>query len=480
MKMRMTTGRPVGALTMLAVCCGALATSSQTAYAGPPGQWTRITETNLANIAEVGLARTADGALHVAWLRQNGAKQGIMHSAIGLDGRLTAESPTPIVTDWAAVSNPDLILTPDGGLRIFFGGIRSTNAGETNQALNTATADASGAAWTLVEHKVAASSSAYASPIGAGSTKDGTPISTWATTGDLGVHFGINPDEPDQKYQAACCAYHPDVATDAVSGEVVLGWFSNATKQEGLYTQTISPQVGTRRAVPGSASNWEGQMYAASIDQRMAIAARVGAPGVYVAYGAGYPTTKSVNLWRHGSDTPMIVGMGQGGARHANIAAGPGGRLWVMWMRADRLYFTRSNMAVSRFGPIFSVEPPKRTNGIYKLKGEGSRGALDVFTHVNIQGDPNTSTWHTQMLPRLELSARPVVFAAAKGALVTFKVTDAGDPIAGATISVAGKTLTTNAQGVASTSLAKGKKGRFAARVTKAGYAPASVQVVGR
>jgi hypothetical protein len=43
----------------------------------PRGEWTRITELTDPNIYEVGLARTPDGVLHVAWLRKNGTLQDL-------------------------------------------------------------------------------------------------------------------------------------------------------------------------------------------------------------------------------------------------------------------------------------------------------------------------------------------------------------------------------------------------------------------
>ena len=58
------------------------------------------------------------------------------------------------------MSHPDLLRMPDGSLRAFFGGIRSTAPGETNSAMNTATAPASGASWTLQLGKAAQSTSA--------------------------------------------------------------------------------------------------------------------------------------------------------------------------------------------------------------------------------------------------------------------------------------------------------------------------------
>src|SRR6266508_6497157 len=224
--------------------------------------------------------------------------------------------------------------------------------------MNTSSGNAAGTAWTLKSGRAAQDNSAYASPAGAGLSSGGTPISTWAVSFRLGVHFGVDPTTPDQIYQTSCCAYQPDVARDAESGENVLGWYSNATDDSGLFTQTISPATGARQIVPGSAT--ADKKSSLSIDQRMAITGRLGASGVYVAHGAGYPSYQTVNLWQHGSSSSKVVAKAQG-ARFVNIAAAPEGRLWVMWMRNDRLYATRSNKAATRFEPIAVLRPPAGT-----------------------------------------------------------------------------------------------------------------------
>jgi hypothetical protein len=55
-----------------------------------------------------------------------------------------------------------------------------------------------------------------------------------------------------------------------------------------------------------------------------------------------------------------------------------------------------------------------------------------------------------------------------------FRVTDAGDAVAGATIRVAGRTLKTNSQGRASATL---NRGRFTATASKDKYVSASASV---
>ncbi len=445
------------------------------AQPGPPGEWTRITAPTDSNSYEPALARTGDGVLHVVWLKKNGTKVDLMHTAVGADGKVTG-SPATVLSAWTGISNPDLVVSKDGRLRVFFGGMRTTDVKDpySQGTLYAATAGADGANWTLEKGSLSQSHNVHASPVGAAVMADGTPLATWAVSFALQTHQGLNPKDPDQKYQTTCCAYQPDIAVDAQSGDAVLGWYSNATKEQGLYTQTILPKAGERQFVPDSATPDHNSSL--SLDQRMAITARIGAPGVYVAYGAGYPTYQTVNLWRHGTATPLIVAKAQG-ARHVNIAAGPEGRLWVMWQRNRRIYATRSNRAATRFGAIVEVAPPagKAQSGIYKVKGEGSVWPLDLF--VACQSINELATYHTQVLPGLSVSATPRTVASAQGGMVTLEVTDAGDPVPGAAVSVAGKTLTTDAKGRALFPIAKGSRAAtLLARATKTRYTPGSVR----
>ena len=56
---------------------------------------------------------------------------------------------------------------------------------------------------------------------------------------------------------------------------------------------------------------------------------------------------------------------------------------------------------------------------------------------------------------------------------MTVSVRDAGDPVAGVEITVAGKHLTTDAHGLVSLTL---RPGSYSAGATAAGYAPASAR----
>src|SRR6476646_1855403 len=160
--------------TALLALCVCVLVAVPSASAAPPGKWTQLGEANLANIDQVALARTPDGVLHAVWTIPAPNNDTIVHDAIAPNG--TAAPPNVIQTGWADISNtPDLLATPDG-LRVFFGGIRSTNADEVNSNENTATAPASGATWDLFPGTTVTGDAAYGSDAGAALLGDNTPI----------------------------------------------------------------------------------------------------------------------------------------------------------------------------------------------------------------------------------------------------------------------------------------------------------------
>ncbi|MGZ4353079.1 MAG: hypothetical protein ACXVZ4_06010 [Gaiellaceae bacterium] len=245
----------------------------------------------------------------------------------------------------------------------------------------------------------------------------------------------------------------------------MLAWYSNATGAGGTLAATVLPSLGSTSYLPGSAT--ADRNSAASPVQQVGIAARIGAPGVYVAYGAGYPTWTQLELWNHSTGKTLKVASAAAGLGLPNVAAAPSGRLWVMWSAGGRLYAVRSNRAVTRFGPVTALAPPPGSSSVWKLVGEGSLGPLDLFVSATAGG--GIAFYHRRVLPPLTLAAS----AGAKGK-VGFRVGDAGDPVSGAKVAVGGRTLTTGAGGSAATTLAPGS---YRATASLAGYRAATARV---
>ena len=214
---------------------------------------------------------------------------------------------------------------------------------------------------------------------------------------------------------------------------------------------------GGRKLAPGSLT---GKSFLQPIG-RTPISGRIGAAGVFLAYGQGYPTLKTVAVWRVDTATPQLV-LKAPGAKHVGVAAAPEGRLWVMWDVNGKIYATRTNHAATRVGPPSMVKPPG-SGSVYELDGEGSAGPLDLVAN------DGKSLWHQQVWPKLQVSGRRA------GKTIVFTVADAGDPVVAAKVKAGGKTLTTAANGRAT--LANAPPGKVKASASKAGYTAASTTV---
>ena len=430
------------------------------AHGGPPGTWSRITDVRSENTDEVGLARTGDGVLHAVWPKRSFGRGQIWHTAISPTGSVGAA--IPATGSWDAVDNPDLVVLPSGGLRLFFGGLGVTFA---QGGVQSSSAPASGAAWTPHGTRVSQNVGA-AGPVGATVLPDGTPIFTWASGEELYVHTGLSNATPDQRLGPSpyCCYYLPNVKRDSASGQVVLAYHSLVVGEHGIFVRTIRPTLGPKRLVPSSLS--KGDFVAPDVRTPLVARSR---GGLYVAFCGGYPACRTVRLWKVGAKKALTVATDPG-VEDVNASAGPAGRIWVLWQNRPRkrIYATRSNRAATRFGPPTTVKPPPGTSSIWKVDGEGSIGTLDLFASVSTPA--SLATWHTQVLPRLTVKCKG-------GEIVSCRVADAGDPVARATVKIGGGTLTTNAKGRVSADL---RPGRFRVVAAKGGYKGAKTRVRSR
>src|SRR5947208_2832490 len=110
-------------------------------------KWTQVTAGKQGNSDVLGLARTADGVLHVAWnVEDTPNLQSIHITPITPAGALGTAA--DVVTGWAGAGDPALVVEPGGGLRIFFGGIHSTDTADPLVGMISASSGADGAIWT--------------------------------------------------------------------------------------------------------------------------------------------------------------------------------------------------------------------------------------------------------------------------------------------------------------------------------------------
>jgi hypothetical protein len=437
--------------------------------ASGPRAWTRITAPKDSNSNEVALLRGRDGVLHVAWKRQTTPqKMDLLHTAVDPQGN-ASPMPSIIVEGWGTLTIPALVLEKNGTLRAVFAGLLGTTGSPYNAGSVYSATSTDGKSWKLQPGQLSASGYAYQGPITAAIDGQGNVVVGWAGS----VQKGLGPKVQPHQLQQGCCSYNPGLATDSVSGETFIGWYSNENKNPGTFVQKVSPQIEQKILAPGSVVMENGAPQTVSLDEQAPLSGRIGAPGVFIAYCTGVHLDKTVNLWQIGHGQPFALGKVNGNCR-THVSPGPEGRLWVVWSDRNMFYATRSNKAVTRFGNIISIVPPPKWDSTFNVKGEGSAGPLDVFAQVDLSGD--VSNWQTHVLPSFNVSTTPKAVPAA-GGNVTFSVTDVGDPVSGATIQIAGQTLTTDASGQASVKLAKG--GAVPFTVTAPGYTQAKLTLGG-
>lgn len=430
-------------------------------FAGPPGTWSVVTGQQ-PNTAEVGLARTADGRLHVLWPQEQGLGGTANDTAISANAR-TVGAPSPVFTYSDGLNSRMALVAVPGGLRAFFSGLVGSESNPLQGRLATATST-DGSAWSVqpdsASNNTTSLSSVYAaSGIAAAMRLDGTAATAWGDTG-AGFHFGLASTDPDQRYSSGCCVYAPGIGVDSVTGETVLA-YKYLLSTNGTAYQTIWPSVGAMQQPPG-ANN-------ADTGTKAAITGRIGAPGVYLAYLAGDNQFLSVpSVVRTGSTSVIRFRSGKD-AQHLGIAAAPSGRIWLFWLKGGKITAVRSNPSVTRFGAPATITPPRGATVTYNLAGNAELGPLDLIALVAKGSD--LRQWHQRIEPGLTLS-----YTSARGK-IKFKVTDAGTPVRGARVRAGGRSGRTNAHGKVTIRL---RAGSYRSKATKTGYHAASVRARAR
>ena len=421
------------------------------AEAGPPGKWSKVTGVGAddGNTMRPGLARTADGVLHVSWSRDLAGAGSVLHSSVSADAK-TVSGPVSIFDNADGV-NPSsaVVVAADGTLRAFFA---ATNVFDGVMA--SATSANGGAGWTMggSVSKIGAEGKEVYSAIGIGAAAgtDGAFYTIWGDSSPSGggYHVGLNPNTPDGDLGPAIQT-DPKLGVDSSSGQVVSAWNDDGGD---VKVMPIAP-AGGPVSIPNSSDNGL---------HPIGITGRIGAPGVFVGYGRGTnPFLSDPSVYR--VDTGQATRLTKKDGELISLAAAPGGRLWAFWKVDNAIRATRSNTAATKWGRIVSINPPKQTTAIYNLVGEASTGPLDLLAHVDTSSS-TLASWHQRILPGLAFTAKENK----KGKLVV-QVTDAGAAVRGAKIKVKGKkgSKTTSSSGKVSFPLGPG---RYKVTSSKSGY----------
>jgi hypothetical protein len=423
----------------LAVAAAAAAVVAIAAgQAAPAGSsWSRISGPTQPGL-QLGLARTPDGTLHVIWNR-GVSPASIFETRLAPTGKAVGTS--TVATGFDGNGGLALLAMPDKTLRLFAAG--ATHPGSSAYGINTFTAPGGGGTWTLQSGAYWGGAVANsASVIGATLTKDGQPVTAWRGF----AAEGLAPNVPPSAFETGMT--ESQLATDAAGGGVVLSGVTNAGKG-GVYLQQVLPSPGARVVLP---------LPFGENDWYSSLSGRIGAPGVYVAYA----DTKAVRLYRYGGGAKTLA---RGTFTSAAVCPGPDGRLWLAWGgTAGGLFVTRSNRAVTAFEPVQQSKLAQTSGGLTYLQCEGSAGPVDLFAEV--PGGAAAGFWHTQLLARLSLHVHT------SKTKVTISARDAGDPVAGVTVTVGRKHVKTAANGQVSLTL---RSGPYSASAASPGYAPATV-----
>jgi hypothetical protein len=443
--------------------------------AGTPGRWELVSTGGISSPEdELGHVRDDAGTLHLAWSRRTGPlSYDLVHNTIDRGGRLGGQS--LIVSGWHGIGNVSLHFA---GARLFafFAGTRTTNSSERLFGLNEAVSNNGGAAWSVYPESIYRDQFAYAADVSAvpGPNPDG--LQAWAGREGIGVHVGSDPRSPFQLGYgpAVCCSHGVNIARDDVTGQTMLAWCTMNDAPGGIWAQAVNPATGAPLGpvmrMPGTADAEGRRICDPGI--RVPLVARRGGGGFWIIARSG--DDKAVLLWRVGAGVFRIasgLGAANNWYRRVGLAAARDGRLWVGWstfQRSERVYLRRSNRRADFFGEPVTVRAPRGAVAaqVIDLSSAGPRvDLLITFSEVT-----RKSLQHTQALPGLTLRATG-------RRIVRFRVTDAGDPVVGATVSVGGRRLVTGAGGRVSADL---RRGVLTARASKAGYVAATIRVRSR
>jgi hypothetical protein len=439
------------------------------------GAWHLIAAHQSLADAQVGLQRTADGVLHVAWgqgASSAGNDAALFSTPISRAGQVGARS--TIASRWISIGDADLLSAPFGGLEVFFNGSHSSSGSDPLNGLLTSFAAASGTVWgapSVVQNKDYAYLSTGASAV---LTSSGTPLETWLNGGTPVVHRGLDPSTPD--FAAGGQGTGANLATDLHSGATFLGWYGFRTR--GAYWQAVDPSSGAPMGTAHQLSN-SADVQPDYTSQRLPMVARPGG-GVFVAAdGSGSSgSSGELRLWRLGGGSFRLAKASGQAFETAALAAGPDGRLWVAWTRGETsgMFVRDSNQTLTGWSPVHRVPLPSGAIDVAQLDANAQTGRLDLVARFNPPSANQISLQTRQVLPALNFSAQPVRFDHHHRTTINFLVTDAGTPLAGATVSVAGERATTNAGGKASLTLGPyARRKRLAATAAHAGYYSASL-----
>jgi hypothetical protein len=475
----------------LSVALGAQAAHGSIRTARPalrPGAWVQLGP-SLAGSAPT-LAHVAHRNDLVVWTAPVASKK-FHYNAVELKPKGgMASSPTDIFggKDWVGVTFFPVLVSQAGQPLLIFEGGKSD--GQTDPYSHGCIVGAlrTSSGWTLQPWSLSAN--CRVDHLGATSDSKGGLTATWpgGWAGGNGILYriGVSSTIPaagsDRQISTAVGdAGSVGAATESKSQDAYAAWtrfFSKPTSKDGLWVVDLSKGSAPRKA-PDTGTN-----LVASYPQPVAIAAPSGRDGIYLAYCNDALPCSKVELWRDGASTAASV-PGSSTARSVALSAGPSGRLWIAWWSktTGKVSVVRTNEAGNAFGPVKTYAGPHGCLGDGNATiaiSSGSQQRLDLVVNCTdfLSSPIANRVSATQSLVPLQVRAGTGSISHKKGGLVSYRVTDVGDAVPGATVQVDGKKGRTDNKGHITFSFPKGARaGSFKVVASKAGYLKASTSL---
>jgi hypothetical protein len=438
----------IRALVACVAVAAAAVAAAAAAGAGSPGKWTQITHQHNGTVAALGLARTPNGMLHVLWAGPGRAPwTAVLDTQISPSG--VVGSPQTVVSGWQGVHTPAAVTAPDGSIHAIESGQKVASNTDPNSGLNELVGPGT---WKLAAQAFGHSSITEASNANArvAVLKNGQLVTVWASAAKMLFQTGVDPSTaPQDITPQGDTVGAAEIAVDPASDVAVIAY--HGVSSGGDYLRRIVPSLGPAQTIAGAKAD------------PPPLAARAGG-GVFTVYTPDGATVKLLRFGGQPRAAPVPKGASVG---TAGLTAGPEGRLWIYYGNAQTTWVTRTSRSTSGFEPVQALKSPPGAVQYFRLEGEGSAGPLDLFADVTVDGQTKDGAYATHVLPALSLTARR------SGTKLVVRVTDAGDPVAGARVTgLPGGAKTTGADGSVTVVAKKGAGGSVTA--TKAGYVAAS------
>ncbi len=307
----------------------------------------------------------------------------------------------------------------------------------------------------------------------------------WATGSGINYRVGVSSVIPAKSQDQHIEIPHASAArtgltnNQAGNGHFYISWvrqFSSPASRDGFYIKDIGVGGAPLKA-PGTGTNSVNDF---PVFASVATASTNTHGGVFMAYCANKMPCH-LELWRVGASKALAV-PASNNAGGVQIAPGPAGRLWVSWYNTvtNDVMVTRTNKADTRFGSVRAYATQCFEHGLVGLGG-GPFARLDIGLECVNNAHLKLQEFVAQVSAGLTLTPGTAHVTNTAAHTVTFRVTDAGDPVKGAVVKVDGKKLKTNSAGRVTVHLAKGSKpGSYPVTASAPNYLTARAKLVVR